>query len=188
MLAPTSTQSNQEGFVFEQCGPLGTYLEIGAAHPHKWSNTWPLERMGWQGLSIELDTQYKDAWTRERRNPIYWEDALTFDYAAAVDAHGFGRHLNYLSCDIDPAPNTFAALQRVIGQGLSFDCITFEHDRYRYRDADYHTIATEFLEAHGYRVAVYDVYWKRPSQVYETWYVRDVHARYPISYAEWNNI
>ena len=184
-MSATNAQSYQDEFALRVCGPSGTYLEIGAHHPRKYSNTLRLEQQGWRGMGVELDTQYADAWQRDRSNPVYWADALTFDYASALRDAGLNTHVSYLSCDIEPAHNTFAALQRVIAQGLTFDCITFEHDGYRYRGANYHELATVFLAEHGYKIAVQDVFWKRPAQMYETWYVRQSMPFLPITYAAW---
>lgn len=173
------------------CGSSGRYLEIGAAYPEKYSNTYKLERSGWKGISIELDTQYADAWNAQRTNAIYFADALTFDYANALREHDFPLHINYLSCDIEPAKNTFAALRRVIEQGLTFDCITFEHDLYRDAKVNHDELARAFLTQNGYRVAITDVTWPEwntPSHIYETWFVRNTIPFTTTTFGEWVNI
>ena len=161
-----------------------TYIEIGAWKPIHYSNTYLLEEQGWKGFSLEIELLKKSAWEDcpERKNKIYWEDALTFNYKQALEENNLPTHIGYLSCDIEPPQNTFAALQRVIEQGITFDCITFEHDKYR-NEVNYDPIVTEYLTERGYKVAVKDVYRTRkyrvPNQkkkdikicMMETWYV-----------------
>lgn len=150
-----------------------TYIEIGAAGPIKYNNTYQLEKAGWVGFSLELNRKRHAQWFDgcDRKNKIYQADAINFDYLAALKENNLSTHIGYLSCDIEPAENTFAALKRVIEQGITFDCITFEHDRYQ-SDIDYDPIATEYLLDKGYKVAVSDVYlWKKKPCYFETWYV-----------------
>jgi hypothetical protein len=174
------SQAMQDIFVYNVVGDQGTYIEIGAYKPAHKNNTYVLETaLGYRGFSLELNQKWKQAWDDcpERTNPIFWEDALTFDYAAQCQRQGLPKHLGYLSCDIEPPTNTLAALKRVIEQGLTFDCITFEHDRSNPHFADLLALdiesqATEFLEKHGYTVAVSDVSAnKDPAYIFETWYV-----------------
>jgi hypothetical protein len=163
-----------------------TYIEIGAWEPIKYSNTYLLEQQGWKGISLEIDPEKKSAWEEcsERKNKVYWENALTFDYKQALEENNIPLHIGYISCDIEPPQNTFAALQRVIEQGITFDCITFEHDKWQ-NEINYDPIATEYLKNHGYKVAVKDVFRYRkyviPNQkkkdvricMMETWYVNN---------------
>lgn len=153
-----------------------TYIEIGAANPIKYSNTYRLEVMeGWKGISLELDTRRQEQWLShpERKNKIYFEDAITFDYLSALKENNLDTHVGYLSCDIEPPENTFKALQQVLNQGITFDCITFEHDKYQ-SEVDYDPIATEYLASKGYKIAVKDVYrWRKRPCYFETWYVHE---------------
>ena len=176
-----------------------SYIEIGAWHPIKYNNTYILEQQGWKGFSIELDkTSKEDLWVNalERKNEIYWANALTFDYKKALEENNLSTHVGYLSCDIEPPANTFSALQKVIEQGISFDCITFEHDKYQ-SDIDYDPIVTDFLKKHGYKVAVKDVYRTRKIRVpnqkkkevrkcyMETWFVNNSIDFATLTYEMW---
>ena len=162
------SQSMQDIFAYNVVGENGTYVEIGAYKPEHKNNTYVLEtKLGYRGFSIEHNVRWQPMWQecQQRRNPIFWEDALTFDYAAKC--------------------------QRTIEQGLSFDCVTFEHDRLSPKSARYqhHNIeqqANDFMEAHGYQVAVYDV-WAGGDEscIIETWYVNQ-DIDYPcLSYRAW---
>lgn len=167
------SQAYQEYFAKQVCGLNGTYIEVGANHPKNLSNTYNLECFyDWKGFSIEYDKTFYKNWNKakERKNKIFWDNALTFDYLKAVNILGLGSHINYLSCDIEPPSNTFKALTRIIDQGITFDCITFEHDLYQ-SDLDYNKIVTEYLLDKNYKVAVTDVYFMTPDQPFETWFV-----------------
>lgn len=152
-----------------------TYIEIGAAYAQQSNTTYVLDtQFDWQGFSLELNTQYQAEWQNAgiRRNPCYFENALTFDYRNTCAQLNMDHHVGYLSCDIDPPNQTFAALQTVISQGLSFDCITFEHDLY-YFQPDHDQLSQAYLAQHGYKVAVRGVYpLSMPGCVFETWYVK----------------
>jgi len=175
-----------------------TYIEIGAWKPINNSNTYLLEEQGWKGFSLEISLRNKPAWESclERTNKIYWENALTFDYKQALVENNLPMHIGYLSCDIEPPENTFAALRRVIEQGITFDCITFEHDKYLH-DIDYDPIVTEYLKDHGYKVAVNEVFRTRkyrvPNQkkkeikicMIETWYVNNTIDFCEQTYEQW---
>lgn len=184
----------QDIFVYNVVSENKTYIEIGAYKPVSKNNTYVLETaLGYRGFSLELSRKWQQAWEEcpERRNEICWTDALTFDYVAQCDRLGLGHHIGYLSCDIEPPTNTLAALKRVIEQGIQFDCITFEHDRSNPAFADLLPLdiesqATEFLEQHGYQVAVTDVSANRdPSYIFETWYVHGSIPWPKMTFQQW---
>jgi hypothetical protein len=179
-------QVNQDIFAFKT-SKHNTYIEIGAASPIKYNNTYFLENNGWKGISLELSSNKVQQWADvpERQNKIYCADAITFDYLAALEENNLPTHIGYLSCDIEPPENTFSALRRVIEQGITFDCITFEHDRYQ-SDINYDPIVTEYLKDKGYNVAVKDVYrWRKRPCYFETWYVNQSIEYKEISFDEW---
>lgn len=175
-----------------------TYIEIGAAGPIKINNTYLLEQNGFTGFSIEWKDTRVEQWKipPTRSNRIYCADAITFDYIDAIKENGLSNNIGYLSCDIEPPSNTFSALKRVIEQGIIFDCITFEHDKYQ-SDIDFDPIVTEYLTTRGYKIAVKDVYRLRKfrpegskKKIYkkcfmETWFVNDSIEFEEQTYDEW---
>ena len=190
--ARPKSQSLQEYFAYGVAGPNGTYVEIGAHLPQKYSNTYALEvDHGWHGYGVELDESFRPHWQgcKERVNPICWGDALTFDHNHQRQQQGLPLRMNYLSCDIDPPEATLEAMERVIGQGLVFDCITYEHDRYCYPGGvELEHRATLFLEAHGYKRAVTDVYPGRSTEsVFETWFVHGDIWFPTMTFDEWKS-
>ena len=190
------SQLKQDVFAYNN-SQKASYIEIGAWKPEHYSNTFLLETNNWKGFSLELDTTKKHLWNGHpnRNNTVYWTDALEFDYISALTDQGMDTHIGYLSVDIEPPENTFAALKRVIEQGIQFDCITFEHDKYR-NEVDYDPIATDFLKEHGYKVAVKNVFrYKRHrdengtkiiNKCYmETWYIRNDIDFIETDYETW---
>ena len=185
----TRSQALQDIFAYSVVGTGGTYIEIGANHPSKHSNTYELEiTHSYKGFSLELnELKWHSRWRgqTERKNKIYWKDAITFDYLDAVNANNLPTEIGYLSIDIEPPANTFAALQTVINSGVTFKCITFEHDAYRGGDLDYDSISKDFLKSNGYKIAVKNVYYNDPSNHFETWFVRNDVDFQEIEFEEW---
>lgn len=169
----SNSQSFQDIFALQIC-KTKTYIEIGANRPIKRNNTYLLEQNGFSGYSIEFNTKWQRFWNKvQRKNKIYFADAIKFDYATANIENNLGNNVGYLSCDIEPVTNTFAALKKVINDGIVFDCITFEHDIYQ-SDIDLRPKVTSFLQKNKYKVAVENVYiYPEKENVFETWYVHN---------------
>lgn len=176
------SQSCQDLFALEVC-KTKSYIEIGAKKPVKFNNTYKLENNNFQGFSLELSKKHMSDWdTESRKNKCYFENALTFDYKSAIQENNMNMHVGYLSCDIEPAANTFRALQRVIEQGVTFDCITFEHDEYQ-EGSKYNLLAKDFMIKNGYKVAVDQVFINdEPEKIYETWFVNNNIDYTPLTY------
>ena len=184
-----SAEAKVDRFAYGLSGPNGTYIEIGAHKPVQRSNTVALEKLGWKGFGLELDTRHQSLWHGDRTNPIYWEDATEFDYWQAVKDQGLPERINFLQADIEPPKNTFTALKKAVESGLTFDFIAFEHDLYC-QDVDYNAITTEYLLTQGYKVAVHNVcsQRKRNPGVWshiETWYVKDDIPFETIEFFNW---
>ena len=169
----THSQSYQDLFALQVCKNK-TYIEIGANRPVKRNNTYLLEQNNYKGFSIEFSKKWKDSWKNSnRKNPIYFADAINFDYKKAIQETGMTNQIGYLSCDIEPATATFSALQSVINSGVEFECITFEHDLYAAKK-DIRENVDRYLVKKGYKVAVSDVYLLTDkTKLYETWYVKN---------------
>lgn len=169
----TYSEALQDVFAYLVNGNTSTYIELGANNATTNNTTYALEtHYGWSGISVEMDTSHAPSWQANRKNKIYWTDATTFDYLAAVKENNLPTRLGFLSADIDPPSNTYAALQHILGQGLSFNCITFEHDKYAGHTVDYDALGHALLTSYGYKVAVTGVYHKEQKHVlFETWYV-----------------
>lgn len=185
------SQAYQDRFAYEICGTDSTYIEIGGYAPRHKNNTWALDKFyNWKGFTLELNTDWKDEWKSIRPNSkIYFENAITFDYLSAVKENSLPLEIGYLQADIEPPNNTFEALKKVIESGISFKCITFEHDKYQH-DEDFDIIAREYLQSKGYKVAVYDVMSRKKKEPhiwnpFETWFVNHNIDFTSMSWFDW---
>ena len=120
----------------------------------------------WKGISIDYDDDdekkienLKKLWNdcKERKNKIYWADALTFDYNQALKENNIKYDIDFLSCDIDPQEKTFLALKKIINDGIRPKYIAFETDYYREK-INYSNLAYDFLKPYGYKIGVKNVY------------------------------
>ena len=184
------SEAGQDIFALNLIGKNGTYLEVGGFKPKLDSNTYILETQNnWRGITIEFKKELQSLWSscKERKNRIYVEDALKFDYKTALEENNLPLHLNYLSCDIDPRDKTFQALKKILKEGLSFDFISFEHDDYT-SDLSYHKLVSEYLIPKGYKIAVNNIYPKnKKNKIFETWFVNSKINFEPIEFSEWTN-
>jgi hypothetical protein len=184
------SEAGQDIFALNLIGKNGTYLEVGGFKPKLDSNTYILESQNdWKGITIEFKKELQSLWSscKERKNRIYFEDALKFDYKTALEENNLPLHLNYLSCDIDPRDKTFEALKKILNEGLSFDFISFEHDDYT-SDVSYHKLVSEYLIPKGYKIAVNNIYPKnKKNKIFETWFVNSKINFEPIEFSEWKN-
>ena len=122
------SQSGQDQFAYNISGSNGTYLEIGAHDPVINSNTFNLEvKCNWNGISIEYDKTFQKSWddNKLRKNNVIWDDALNINYSSLIKQRELPNRLSYLSCDTEPAENTFNILKKVISSKLNFDFISF---------------------------------------------------------------
>ena len=95
------------------------------------------------------------------------------------------NRLNYLSCDIEPAENTFNILKKIISSELNFDFISFEHDKYSIGNK-YEDLSIEYLKNYNYKVAVKDVYSRNKRyKIYETWFVNNDIDFEEMDYSVW---
>ena len=182
------SQSGQDQFAYNISGSNGTYLEIGAHDPVINSNTFNLEvKCNWNGISVEYDKSFQVSWgdNKLRKNNVVWDDAFNINYSSLIKQRELPNRLNYLSCDIEPAENTFNVLKKVISSELNFDFISFEHDKYSIGNK-YEDLSIEYLKNYNYRVAVKDVYSRNKRyKIYETWFVNNDIDFEEIDYNVW---
>ena len=189
------SQAGQDLFAFELFGKSGTYIDIGAGDPIIFNNTYMLEvEKNWNGISIDFGdnnqkkiNNLKKFWKEcpERKNKIYWENALNFNYKAALKENNIKNDIDFLSCDIDPQEKTFLALKKVINSGIRPKYISFETDYYREK-INYSNLAYNFLKPHGYKIAVKNVYSNfKKNKIFETWFIRDTINFETIEYSNW---
>ena len=189
------SQAGQDIFAEELFGESGVYIDVGSGEPEKFSNTYMLEvKKKWRGFGVDIGSfnpakaqELKNLWTKhpERKNKIYWEDAVTFNYKKALIEQNLSLNIDYLSCDIDPQEKTFYALKKIISDGVRPNLITFETDLYREKK-DYSLLAYDFLKPHGYKYAVKNVYSNlKKAKIFETWFIKNSIRFDTIEYKDW---
>ena len=120
-----------------------------------------------------------------RKNNVVWDDAFNINYSSLIKQRELPNRLNYLSCDIEPAENTFNILKKVISSELNFDFISFEHDKYSIGNK-YEDLSIEYLKNYNYKVAVKDVYSRNKRyKIYETWFVNNDIDFEEMDYSVW---
>ena len=185
------SQAGQDLFAYELFGKNGNYIDIGCGEPMRMNNTYLLETFyGWKGYGIEYNEDPKKNWELcvERKNKVYWTDALNFNYTKALKENKILQDVDYLSCDIDPQESTFLVLKKVINENIKPKLITFEHDKYKEKK-NYDAMAREFLLPKGYKIGIENVYSNfKKNKIFETWFLREDINYSPKSYDEWLKI
>ena len=118
----------------------GYYVELGASHSTRGSNTYLLEsQFDWKGVSFEIVPEFHKEVSENRKNPCILGDALKFDYKTYFEENNFPKQIDYLQIDVDesydqfgrPQGNPASSLLGLIALPLNtyrFTVITFEHD------------------------------------------------------------
>lgn len=152
----------------------GTYLEIGAYHSSRISNTWLLEsKFGWNGLSFDIKKSCVEDWKENRKGKFLLQDATTADYDKCLQEAGLTTHIDYLQLDIDPSHVTYEALLKIPFEKYSFSIITFETDYFRSKDTHATEVrknSREYIQSKGYVLIAGDIC-PGKGKPFEDWYV-----------------
>ena len=189
------SQAGQDLFAYELFGLNGTYIDIGAGDPIRGNNCYLLEtNYNWRGFSVDFGDSNEDIrqnlksrWLKhpERKNMIYWSDAITFNYMQGINENNLDKNIDFLSCDIDPQEKTLMALKKVILDGIKPKLICFETDFYREKK-NYSLLAYNFLEPYNYKIGVKNVYSNlKKNKIFETWFLRNDVDFQTIDYSTW---
>jgi len=178
MTLDSNSQACQDLFVLKNCNFMrgGYYVEIGADHPTKRSNTFLLENtFGWHGFSIEVDQVKTDYFNACRINKCFLSNALTFKFKKHMNLNRFPKHFEYLQIDIDPPVANLIVLLKFPFYKYRPRVITFEHDKYRLKfNIFLQYSAFLYLKIYNYKRVVKDVNlpnkkgFKKP---FEDWYL-----------------
>ena len=173
------SEANQESFVLAmtQNKKFGFYVEIGASHPTKNSNTYLLEtQFQWTGLSIEIRKSDCENFNLVRKNKCVEADAKKFNYKKYFKENNFPKKFDYLQLDVEPAYNTFFTLLKFPLYTYKPLVITFEHDKYiNNKNWIIQILAFCYLSVFGYKRLVKNVIPKNDFQsykVFEDWYIK----------------
>lgn len=76
--------------LFKKLGRTGIYIDAGAFHPLKYSNTAILHKMGWSGMNIDLSEHTIRLFKEIRPNDISLQYAIT-DKSSSLTCYLFGE-------------------------------------------------------------------------------------------------
>jgi hypothetical protein len=176
LIKRTYSQAYQDLFVLSVLDGKenGTYVEIGSNHPTIANNTFVLETVfKWKGVSFDIDEEMCKEFKIQRRNPVIIGDATSVDYSSVFQQYKLPvnpKRIDYLQVDIEPAPQTLAALKAIDLDLYKFSVITFETDIYAGGgNAKIAEESREYLQSYGYKLVAKDV--MNGGNSFEDWYV-----------------
>jgi len=165
------SQAGQDAWVYSMFPPShkGTFWDIGCSHPVEINNTYALERIGWNGLLLDMDDVGELA-NKTRSSRFIQADATKFDWSGYTQCH---YPVDYLSLDVDSA--TFDALRNIPFERQRFNVLTVEHDRYRFGPEIAAKIRSHLI-FFGYRIERLDV--TSEGFPFEDWWVHESFTPY----------
>jgi len=109
----------------------GTFADLGAGDPVRFSNTVYLERVrGWRGICADPGFVEEH---RAQRTAIAYGDAFRVPWAAEIEEAGLVRDgaVDFLSLDLEPPDLTLAMLILLPLDRVRFRVACVEHDQWR---------------------------------------------------------
>lgn len=162
------SQANQDEFVYNILKKKtdGIFVDIGSNDPMYWNNSFFLESIGWNGISIDKE-KYDYS---QRKCKFYVQDALEINYENIFKENNLPSVIDYLSLDIDYY--TLDCLKKIPLDKYRFKTITIEHDHYRFHDL-LRFEQREILLKHGYYLLCSDITCLplTPDQYFEDWWI-----------------
>lgn len=129
------------------------FLDIGCREIES-SNTYKLERLGWNGLLFDSDPRWHGFNVECRRSEFFSVDATTDEFCDVFMDNPEYLDVDYVSLDVDE--DGFRALDNLLKVGVRFKCITFEHDRCS-NGSEIKSASNRLFKEHGYELLFDDV-------------------------------
>lgn len=149
----------------------GTYLEIGSGFPIFANNTYLLEQFfGWQGITLDNQKKFIQKHILHRNNIALAYDATKTDYKSLMAKAGYSMNIDYLQIDCGDSEKSFAALKKVVEDGIRFKVLTFSHDHYQDKTKGVKEKSRKYLAKNGYTLFLSNVSHTDEND-YEDWYV-----------------
>jgi hypothetical protein len=185
----------QESFVLSMLKGKkgGYYVEVGAGKPLLHNNTFLLETVfGWHGVGLDINTNNLYEYSKARKNPSIFADAIKFDYRKYFRENNFPNQIDFLQIDVDTEPwegseysgnSNLLALINIPLTEYRFSVIIFEHDCIaNYKNEPIRDAQREILSALGYVLlgsTGMEDWWVDPNaiskDIYSTEYFRNDH-------------
>jgi len=132
----------------------GYCVDIGSAHSVESNNSFYFQELGWDCISIELDSKYNSTYSTRKQGIHLNENALEVEYETVFKEQDFPEVIDYLSLDIDSL--SLEVLKILPFDKYRFKVITIEHDAYLHGDT-YRKPQREILEDKGYELVCSNV-------------------------------
>jgi len=158
----------QDLFAYYLVGSNGTFLDLGCWYPDNANNTMLLEEIGWSGLLFDVNMHAINACCKLRSSRAFCVDVTSNVFEIVLDEYWSGHHFDYISLDVDKA--SFSVLEKILARGITFKCMTFEHDYYALGDI-LRKPSREALRNYGYVLLFEDVKLSDGS-IWEDWWIR----------------
>ena len=185
----------QDEFVYHVLGKHlkepGIFLDVGCNLPQVGNNTYALEKyLDWDGLAFDIgDIEADHHWSDARKSTFFQVDATTEGLTEILKNNLEGKVVDYISLDVDVGglyqdTDPFTGITRVIDglnlshlvlprileAGVSFKCMTLEHEAFKWNDTI--TAPTRnMLENLGYKTLFEDVSFDN-GDAWEDWWIK----------------
>lgn len=168
------SQISQDIFVLNFFGRKASYfLDLGCGDGNSYpcgNNTLLLEQNGWDGLSIDIDSNAVNSFNATRKTKALAFDLANSDLKKILDENQCPKVIDYLSFDVDEVSET--VLAKLPLNDYVFRFVTFEHNAY-IPNQYYRTLkanANKILSESGYQILIDNVILENHGAV-EDWYV-----------------
>ena len=172
----------QDEFAYNLIGEKGFFLDLGCSSPTDGSNTYALEKMGWEGICFDIrNCESEYGWSKIRSQKFVQADVTSGFFLDFINnLKEKIPFIDYISLDMDNAGQNFAllGLNNIIKSGIKFKALTFEHE-FHYHGARNKLEGKKMFEDAGYFCLFDDVVLVQdaippsvyPGKYFEDWYI-----------------
>lgn len=151
----------------------GYCVDIGSCHSIISNNTYFFQDLGWESISVEIESGYNDSYSTRKKGVHLNENALEINYKSVFEEYEFPKSIDYLSLDVDTI--SLDVLKILPLDEYKFKVITIEHDGYLYGDK-YREQQRSVLNSNGYFLLCSNVYVEQPGYEgktfpFEDWWI-----------------
>lgn len=157
-------------------------MDIGSNHAVVANNTCFFDKLGWEGICIEVDSTFNSTYTHAGRTCTFINaDATILDWKSVIESNNldikYSKNIDYLSLDIDQMSTN--VLLKLPMNEYKFKVITIEHDFYIYGE-QYKSEQKKYLSEMGYLLLCENVCVEQPGLFYgHPWNVN------PLPFEDW---
>ncbi len=149
-----------------------TYLDVACGHPQIGSNSYILERLGWQGWPVDLRNCTELGWYDYRTQEWHRFDVTTEEFGQWCRTNLNGEVIDYASIDVDANGTNYSlkALWNILSSDVTIRSMTFEHEHYLHGPG-YRDHSRKLLQERGLHLMFGDVRLPNQTKGFEDWWV-----------------